>query len=252
MSNEKREYLKRFNQSPRAKSLAGEHYTATYSSCYWGSKGAIAIAKLLADELEEVGRNQEAKMLLLSTYYGAAGSSLALWKKQKWNLLYLFRTFKDSISARWLGEEIISVYVPPAFRWKEDSRAWDALLATLTESELEVLMSPYWAIALKVARFGTLFWRDKFTACLIGRRILASGKKEDTMSYALVAGKMYQLSKDGAERSKLKFVVMKATENKFFAAKDRARLHILLGEHERAAELGKQEGLADVVLKAGA
>ncbi len=251
MSKEKKEYLGRFSRSPRARSLAGEHYDASYKSAYWGSKGAIATAKLLAEELKEEGSAKEAKMLLLSTYYSAAGSALAMWKKQKWNLKHFVRVVWNTIQARRCGEAVIGMYVKPTFRWASAAEAWDSLFFMFTHSELEVLMSPYWGIASKFARLGPLVHRDKFTAMLIGREALSMKSHEGEMSYALIAGKMMSLATDTAELYKFRLIVMRGTENKKFAAKDRARLHILLGEYDKAQALGEQENLADVVLKAG-
>ena len=238
--------------TPRLQKFAEEHYNATHRSDYWGLNGAIQIANMMVDEIK---RNHvrypfymmmlTTHLLLLSTHFSAGNAAFFLWKKSKWKLHMLARAVFSAMFARTQARAIINL-------WKKADQTLSTLFEDLTLSQLEVLMSPFWAIATKGARFPWFVEKDKKVARWIGRQAHSRYKyKENSIAYALVAGKLYHLAETRTERDTLRMILFRAVERKEFSPADRARLHILLGEHEKAAKLGQQNGSSDIVLKSG-
>ncbi len=244
MRSDKDLYQGRFPQSIWLQELASNHYEKSYASKYWGSNGAIRIAHSMAKEMDQFGISSQTTLLLLSTYFSAANTAFALWGKQKWKFWMMLRALHHLGRARFYADVVLDDY--PKYHFGST-----ATLMYRTLSDLEVLMSPYCAIAVKGKRFPSLVEKEKETALWIGRYALHEHIALDgTLTYALLAGKVALLLDPCTEKENLLFLVRSASENKQFSRKDRVRLYLLLGEYDKAEELAKEDALPDVVLKA--
>ena len=240
-------YAERFPGSAYLKGLASQHYLLSHAARYWGSNGAIFIAEMMVDEMRLTRSefpkekfNHTSKLLMLSTYYSASASALSLWKRRKVGIVYFVRAVVNLLQAKWFAKKLVSTF---------DGSA--DLVKSLTLSEIEVFISPDWAIATRGARLSWLVRKNKNRVLCIGRKALKQhSNDEGSMAYALLAGKMMQLLLICGERVRLEFIVTTAAEKTSgYHAKDRARLWNLLGHHEKARVLGEEAGSWDVVQK---
>lgn len=226
------------------------HSRATYDSRYWGRDGAIEIALVMSQKLRERCQDEKAAMLLVSTYYSAAGAALALWKKDKKQVRYLVRAISHTLSSRQYALVILDNVLVEDLEVDGGIRFSRHILNSMSLSQVEVLMSPFWAIALKCARFPRLVTKDRMKAIFLGRHVMSRQVDKEVDARALVAGKLAQLTADKIERESLRFIVMQAVESKNnLPPETRARLYNLLGEHENARRVGEEYGISDVILK---
>lgn len=102
----RRKYQDRF---PPHAELAGLHYDRSYEGNYFGHAGAIAIAHRIEEAMKREGEDEKkAFLLLLSTYYSAAGSALAQWGSRKWKLWLFIRGVSALRQATYYAATLLS------------------------------------------------------------------------------------------------------------------------------------------------